>query len=215
MERAYAMMDKANLSGNLTDPRARGHYFSGHAPMELFAEEGKPPFDFVQQLTPGILRDALRLYFRSPLAVPLDGCVPRRQAVAAPNMPVPYHQDMSFLPRFVQGDSFLINCWIPMSACGTDTPGLEVLPVRLNSLATLTPRNDVGVYGYINVAEETVLNQAGRETLWIPEFQPGDVMLFDPYTLHRTHQKPGMTGTRYSIEIRIGRPQQGRREITL
>jgi hypothetical protein len=88
----------------------------------------------------------------------------------------------------------MLTCWIALTPCGTDAPGLEWadasgLPLQLP--AALSP--------------QAVLARHPAQALVRPEMQPGDALLFDGSLLHRTHALPGMSQPRTSLELRFFR----------
>jgi hypothetical protein len=84
-----------------------------------------------------------------------------------------------------------INCWISLSECGRDAPGLEILPMRVAEVE----RQGQG-YGLASNLLETLALDAAV----VPLFEPGDALLFDDLLVHRTAMSERMTKVRYSIE---------------
>ena len=92
-----------------------------------------------------------------------------------------------------------LNLWIPLDVCGgkTGAPGLDIIPKRFE--------------GIINPGEaDAALNwSTGNDTIrrlhedcapTSPEFNPGDVIFFDHFLLHRTQYGENFDRTRYAIE---------------
>ena len=106
---------------------------------------------------------------------------------------VAWHQDGSFLDRAVR----TMNVWVALSPCGGDlpTPGLEIVPKRI---AEVLPVD--GVMSPHSVSYDLVAEIAADTPTVIPEFAPGDAILFDERCLHRTHLREGMTDIRYALE---------------
>jgi hypothetical protein len=116
--------------------------------------------------------------------------------VDPPDRPPAWHQDGSFLDSAVRA----VNVWIALSPCGagTDSPGLQILPKRLDRLV------DTGRGGgkrlKIEVRPE-LLASAGQDIVPIsPTFNAGDALLFDELFLHATAIAPGLTRPRYAVE---------------
>lgn len=111
---------------------------------------------------------------------------------------MPFHQDQTILGRR------LLNVWIPLSACGTGAPGLEVVWGSWSEL--LEPSPLVGAKFPVERARldpAAVGARFGGDALWCPEFRAGDAMLFSGATIHRTHVNAGMTAGRMSVEFRL------------
>jgi hypothetical protein len=105
-----------------------------------------------------------------------------------------WHQDGAFLGRHVR----TLNLWLALSSCGTDAPGLEVVPQRFDEVL---PTGTEGALFNWSVSPDVVARAAGgADTVLRPEFSPGDALLFDHLFLHRTGVTPGMTRERWAIE---------------
>ncbi len=101
-----------------------------------------------------------------------------------------WHQDGAFM-----GPVRTLNVWVALTKCGRDAPGMEFIPERMNILETGT---DDAVFNW-SVAPSLV-NQRFSNRIVRPEFEPGDILLFDETLLHRTYIEPTMTSARYAIE---------------
>ncbi len=106
---------------------------------------------------------------------------------------VAWHQDGSFLDADVR----TMNVWVALSPCGGDlpSPGLEILPTRLPGILPVD-----GVMTPHSVSYDLVAELAAETPTVLPEFQPGDAILFDQILLHRTHLTEKMTDIRYALE---------------
>lgn len=105
-----------------------------------------------------------------------------------------WHQDGAFLG----GErTRTVNLWVPLTACGEDAPGLEIVPWRLEEIV---PPGTHGSHFQWSVGEGKVAEMAGGRPMASPRFAPGDAMLFDHLCLHRTGVRPGMTRGRYALE---------------
>ena len=102
-----------------------------------------------------------------------------------------WHQDGAFLGEQVAA----FNCWLALSPCGVDAPGLDVVPRRL---AGVVP-NDGARYDWA-ASDDAVAAAADGVPIVRPVFGPGDALLFDHLLLHRTGASPGMTRERHAIE---------------
>jgi hypothetical protein len=110
-----------------------------------------------------------------------------------------WHQDGAFLGREVR----TLNIWLALSDCGADSPGLEIVPRRFD---TVLPTGTEGAMFDWSVSPEVVAEAAGDVPIVIPQFHAGDALLFDHLLLHRTAVGPGMTRERYAMETWLFAP---------
>jgi hypothetical protein len=106
---------------------------------------------------------------------------------------VAWHQDGSFLDAQVR----TMNVWVALSKCGGDypSPALEVAPFRIPEVLETEGLFSPNALSFDLVAEIT----AETPTV-VPEFDPGDAILFDELFLHRTYLNAQMTEDRYALE---------------
>jgi hypothetical protein len=106
---------------------------------------------------------------------------------------VAWHQDGSFYDPDVR----TMNVWVALSPCGGryPSPGLEVIPRRFEEILPVD-----GVMTKHSISYELIAELAAECPTVIPEFEPGDAMLFDEHFVHRTHLTEGMTDIRYALE---------------
>jgi hypothetical protein len=117
-----------------------------------------------------------------------------------------FHQDGSYHSREALEHTSL-TAWIPFADCGVDAPGLELFPYKLKEVLPLPTGKSMP---YLFCDEEEVLRRFGSE-LWAPSMRAGDVLLFDGFTIHRSHITSTMTRERGSADIRVfprSRPPQ-------
>ena len=86
----------------------------------------------------------------------------------------------------------MLTCWMPLTSCGLDAPGLEFVSPPLADL--LTPQS---------LADELVRSKYPPERFQAPVMEPGDLVLFRSGVLHRTSVDPAMKSDRTSIELRF------------
>jgi hypothetical protein len=86
----------------------------------------------------------------------------------------------------------LLTCWIPLNACGVDSPGLEFVRRRQPSLLHFTELDD-----------SALRQRFSAEEFWAPALELGDGLVFRNGILHRTHVRPEMRRDRVSVEYRI------------
>lgn len=113
---------------------------------------------------------------------------------ATPDVAGAWHQDGKFM-----GSVRSINLWVSLSRCGDESPGLDIVPKRLDHLAVT--QTDEAMLDYVvseRVAAETA-QQLGVPIIR-PIFEPGDALFFDELFLHKTGSDPSMPKPRYAIE---------------
>ena len=104
-----------------------------------------------------------------------------------------WHQDGAFLGEAVR----TLNLWLALDHCGTDAPGIDVVPKRFDRVV---PAGTEGATFDWSVAPDVVAREAGTTTVVRPEFAPGDALLFDHLLLHSTAVTEAMTRERHAIE---------------
>ncbi len=144
--------------------------------LELFEELG--------------LTETVREYLGERPAFSMKKSVLRR---VGPETGTAWHQDGAFL-----GDGLrTLNVWLALNPCGEDSPGLDVVPKRLNEIA---PTGTEGALFDWAVSDAVAEELSQGEPIPSPVFEPGDALLFDHLCLHRTGTKPGMDKERYATE---------------
>jgi hypothetical protein len=110
-----------------------------------------------------------------------------------------WHQDGAFLGADVRS----ANLWLALSDCGSDSPGLEIVPQRLDAVL---PTGTEGAMFDWSVSPQ-IVDEIARDTpVLTPDFRAGDALLFDHMLLHRTAIGPGMTRERYAMETWLFAP---------
>ena len=111
-------------------------------------------------------------------------CVP-------PTSSTGWHQDGAFLGADIR----TVNCWLALTDCGEDSPGLDIYPGRLTDIV----ETGTGNAPYDWAVGDAVVDALPRR--WVaPRFKAGDALFFDQLMLHRTGVRPGMTRNRLAIE---------------
>jgi Phytanoyl-CoA dioxygenase (PhyH) len=111
---------------------------------------------------------------------------------AEPHVGGAWHQDGAFM-----GDVRALNLWLSLSRCGDESPGLDIVPRRLDHIvATAT---DDAVLDY-QVSQAKAEEAAGDKPIVRPIFEPGDALFFDELFLHQTGSDPAMPKPRFAIE---------------
>lgn len=104
-----------------------------------------------------------------------------------------WHQDGAFLGAEVR----TMNVWVALSPCGGErpTPGLELMPRRMEGI--LPYGNNWAPHA---AHFEDVEALAEETPTIIPEFEPGDALIFDERFLHRTYLREDVSEPRYALE---------------
>jgi hypothetical protein len=111
---------------------------------------------------------------------------------ADPSVAGAWHQDGKFL-----GDVHALNLWLSLSRCGDESPGLDIVPRRIDHI--VAAGTEGMALDYL-VSDETVKEAAGGVPVTRPIFEPGDALLFDELFLHQTGSDPDMPKPRYALE---------------
>jgi hypothetical protein len=103
-----------------------------------------------------------------------------------------WHQDGHFL-----GSVKALNIWISLSRCGDVSPGLDLVPRRLEEIVATGTE---GAPLDWTVAQDVAQRLAGERGIVRPIFNPGDALMFDEMFLHTTAIEESMSEPRYAIE---------------
>ena len=108
-----------------------------------------------------------------------------------------WHQDGAFMGTDIRS----LNIWLPLTHCGDDAPGLDVVGRRLDELVK------TGDGAFTDWATSpAAAEEAAAGALVRPIFEAGDAMMFDQMNLHRTAIDPGMVNDRYAVETWLFSP---------
>src|SRR5262245_12709497 len=197
IEAAYAVRAESGSGGN------GGLYeeFHPQPPFEFAARDwiemgggllaaDSPPtlFTILDALDRVGFLEVVRGYLGEPALLSVEKSTLRK---ATPDVPGNWHQDGSFL-----GEVRVLNLWLSLSRCGDESPGLDIVPRRLD----LLPAGVEGTNFPIQILESTVEEAAGDDGILRPIFEPGDALLFDDVFLHKTASDPQMPKPRYALE---------------
>jgi hypothetical protein len=100
-----------------------------------------------------------------------------------------WHQEANVFPKV---HLRTMNIWLTLTACGDDSPSLDVVPRRE---AQVHPVDS----GFMIRPPDFETIAAGAPKV-SPRYEPGDAMLFDEMLIHRTNTDQAMEKVRYSIE---------------
>jgi len=145
-------------------------------------------FELVDELGIGAL---ITEYLGERPFLSANKCALRR--VPAEEMSGGWHQDGAFLGE----DVGAFNCWIALTRCGVDAPGLDIVPRRFDRLLE---SGSPEAYFKWSLSDNDVLIAAKGVPLARPVFEAGDALLFDHRLVHRTATSPAMTLERHAIE---------------
>jgi hypothetical protein len=111
-----------------------------------------------------------------------------------------FHQDMGFM----RAPFKIVNMWTPLQEVGRNCPSLELVKTRLNSILSdeekYALRFEPGNYG----CKDEIIESEFQSKIWSPILCPGDQIVFDLMTLHRTAvKKCTFEVPRLSIELRL------------
>lgn len=161
--------------------RAGGGVLAADAPrvafamLEAFQEAGLP--------------ELVASYLGEPPMITLQKTTLRK---ADPSVPGAWHQDGHFM-----GDVRALNLWLSLSRCGDESPGLDIVPRRLDELVTAGDEESFLSY---QVSDKVAADAAAPKGVLRPIFEPGDALLFDELFLHQTASDPAMPKPRYAVE---------------
>jgi hypothetical protein len=112
-----------------------------------------------------------------------------------------WHQDGALGFDFLKAGSALrdpegllptVTCWIALTECGVDAPGLEFVSQSISSL--LLPEE---------LTHNSISKCFSADSFFKPQMQAGDAVIFSGATLHRTHVLQEMQSNRTSVELRF------------
>jgi hypothetical protein len=107
-----------------------------------------------------------------------------------------WHQDGAFMGEGIR----TVNAWFSLSRCGSDAPGLDIVPRRLPGLLPQGGKQKGVEMLHWAVSPDTIARELPGVPIWRPQFEPGDVLFMDELLLHRTAAEAHMPRVRYAIE---------------
>jgi hypothetical protein len=151
--------------------------------------------------SPHLMFEMLDCFDRAGLTGVINGYLGERPTISVekctlrkvdPDAGHGWHQDGAFM-----GDVRALNVWLSLSRCGDESPGMDVVPRRLDHLV---PTGTEGAIFEWSVSQQVAEEAAGEAGIVRPIFEPGDVLLFDDLFLHSTAAEPSMKKSRMAIE---------------
>jgi hypothetical protein len=151
-------------------------------------------YEFLETLRDLRLEQLIAAYLGERPALSAEKCILRRLDAKPWKIRLSdWHQDGSFL-----GDGIrTLNLWFCLSPCGRNAPGMEIIPRRLRRV--LRTGDEATHFGW-TISLEVIEKELPGVPIWRPEFEAGDILLFDELCLHRTSAELGMPDVRYAIE---------------
>ena len=205
------------------DLRSGGEFHASCSSMRLGHVAGIDTAALLATTFGGTLAALCRRELGADVACLADECWARRQYPLAgyprEHAAHSWHQDgalgfdfLAFADRPLPPDALLpmVTCWIALTPCGDDAPGLELAGPSRHELLPLDA-----------VGEARVRASPEASHGDCPVLAPGDAIVFGGGLLHRTHVTPAMRRTRTSIELRFVAPARvgarlpGRRLLAL
>jgi Phytanoyl-CoA dioxygenase (PhyH) len=111
---------------------------------------------------------------------------------AGPDSPTEWHQDGSFLGEGIR----TVNVWTALTPCGQDAPSIDVFARPFEEI--VATGTDDALFDW-SVSEQAA-QRLERNDVVRPVFEPGDALLFNQLTLHRTGIESTMSQERYALE---------------
>jgi hypothetical protein len=156
------------------------------------ADAPRVMFDVLEDFGRSGLVEVIAEYFGERPALSVNKSTLRK---VEPGTAPAWHQDGAFLGEGVRA----VNIWIALTACGagTDAPGLDILPRRLDAIAET---GTGGAHIQMEVGPRVVEQVAEGTPVLRPRFEAGDALLFDEMFLHSTAPSEELTRHRHAIE---------------
>lgn len=163
-----------------------------------------PAFDFdavLAEVFQGEVADACRRALGGSIGCAIDHCWVRRQYPLHSRPPGhaahTWHQDGALAFDFMRGNPSaallpMTTCWIALTPCGDDAPGIEFAGSNVSALLPVTA-----------LADDAVATAHDASERHRPILAAGDALVFGAGLVHRTHVDAGMTRARTSVELRF------------
>jgi hypothetical protein len=202
IDRAYAAREAFEVGGNAEpgyyeefEPIAPEQSPPHHGPVKeggglLAIDSPRVAFEVFEMFKDSGVRNLVTDYLNERPAVSDNKTTLRK---TDPKVPGGWHQDGKFL-----GDVNSINLWVALTHCGDNAPGLDLVPVRLDSIVEA----GTGDEGFLRIVvpQEQAEELAGPHGIVSPIFEPGDAMFFDHLYLHKTGSDPSQPNMRFALE---------------
>jgi len=166
---------------------------------QLLCDSPRMMFELIELYTEMGLDSIVAEFLGSRALLSGNKCTLRRVPLDATGG---WHQDGAFLGDGIRA----VNLWLALTPCGVEAPGLDIVARRFEGVV------ETGTGGsYFDWATDVgvVQDAAGDRGIVRPQFDAGDLLLFDELLLHRTAVEPEMTGNP------SGHPPSERRSTTV
>lgn len=99
---------------------------------------------------------------------------------------IPWHQDINFFGK----RTYAVNCWAAVTSCGAGNPGLGIIPTGVERRFGWKEEDGLAPLDYSRGAPPDLFGELIAEHPAVyPVLEPGDALLFDEMTVHRTAGK--------------------------
>jgi hypothetical protein len=157
----------------------------------LAADSPKLAFEMMELFHSAGVPQLVEEYLGEPAVLSVHKTTLRK---ADPSVGGAWHQDGKFM-----GPVRALNLWVSLSRCGDESPGLDIIPTRLEEYLPTGTDDAALSYQVAHAKAEAVAERAGKAVVR-PIFEPGDAVFFDERFLHATGSDPSMPKPRYAIE---------------
>lgn len=201
-ESAFAVAANKYAKGQMPPHIYQYYYRHGHV-----IPEGEAEAPYAQSLLNLIGSPLMGQIIRPILgeqSLLLPYAVITRQGPALPHAPLPFHQDADFIGT----DPLMFTCWVPLTPCGEDAPGLEIVPIPQpfwlhQPLMSRYIEGENSNYAISGINSLGLSERFGARDFWRPVMEPGDALFFTHLIIHRTWSLPTMVHTRQNISFRL------------
>lgn len=181
-----ALIDGRDWSTPLCPVDANGEPLKGSAPMKCSAASLQGLIDAYESAG---MHAVMADYLGEPPVLLSERLQVDRQILKDG---LSWHQDAGFFGVGVGG----VNSFLALDHCGKEAPGLSLVARRFDRIIGVEEgKRAILTYGN-SLKREHVIKLAGPGGIITPILRPGDAILFDEMTLHRTGSGPKLTKAR-------------------
>jgi len=186
VKRLYDLIDGSDWSVPRCPADADGEPCPGSAPMKCSAASLQGLVEAYQNA--GIAAVMAEYLGEDPVLLSERVLIDRQVLKSG----LPWHQDGAFFGANVGA----VNSFLALDPCGVDATGLTVATRRFDEVVGVAP-GERAQLAYGNAFKhEDILELAGPERVITPILGPGDAILLDEMTMHRTAAPPANTQAR-------------------
>lgn len=204
-QKQYAQMEQRFAEGSMSDEEYRHCYQYGIVrPFEdaLVTQSNQLVSALMLSIVQkGLLKSILQAHFGSDVHLLIPSSHMRKVKAGRG---VPFHQDSSVMRLHT---TRVLNCWFPLDKAGEESPTMEVFPTAVQRILPTGDRCATKIYSHLEIIASALDEMVSVVDAWSPTLYPGDVLLLDSYTIHRTHQTSRMTEARTDFELRFAAQQ--------